>query len=328
MGHAEQITIAMLTYRRNTWLAQVLPLLVEQAAGVGDVRTGAGAGVQARIVIVDNDPAAGAAPVVAAAQEIAQDAGVELVHVHEPTPGIVAGRNRALEEAAHSEALVFIDDDELPGPGWLEALVETWRAHGCAAVTGPTPPVFMVQPTAWVRGSGVFDSWDAPDGAVVRSADTGNLLVDLAVVRRLGLRFDPRYGLTGGEDSLFTRRLTLGGGEIRFATAAVVVKRVPASRATRAWVLRRAFRSGSSWARVRIDTAEHRLPLRLAYSLKGLAKAGVEGAGSLSARLRGDAAARARREVSCRGGLGMAAGALGARVREYKRPARARKKDA
>ena len=109
----------------------------------------------------------------------------------------MAGRNCALSQAHGSDALVFIDDDEIPSPGWLKALVSTWRAQGCAAVTGPTPPTFEVAPSAWVTASGAFDSWEAADGAQVRSADTGNLLLDLAVVERLGLRFDPRYGLTG-----------------------------------------------------------------------------------------------------------------------------------
>lgn len=139
-------------------------------------------------------------------------------------------------------------------------------------------------------------------------------------MRDLALRFDPRYGLSGGEDSLFTRSLTLAGATIRFAAGAVVDKRVPPTRATRAWVLRRSFRSGSSWARVRIDTATGaRLPRRLGYALKGLARAGRDGARAVVARGRGDDAARAVHEVSCRGGLGMVVGAFGGRVLEYGR---------
>ena len=245
----------------------------------------------------------------------------------------MAGRNRALSQAHGSDALVFIDDDEIPSPGWLKALVSTWRAQGCAAVTGPTPPTFEVDPSAWVVASGAFDSWEAADGAQVRSADTGNLLLDLAVVEGLGLRFDPRYGLTGGEDSLFTRQLTRAGGVIRFAAGAVVTKRVPAARARRTWVLERSLRSGSSWARVRIDTAAPdggasgrlaRLRLRLGYGAKGLAKAGIDGARAGVARIRGDVPAQARYEVSSRGGLGMVVGALGVHVREYGRPRRRR----
>ena len=338
------LTIAMLTYRRNDYLAQVIPELLAQADDVCDAQT------TASVLIVDNDPQAGARAVVEAARaalggeqpEAAESSGAadldaaatsRLVYVHEPEPGIVAGRNRALSQAHGSDALVFIDDDEIPSPGWLKALVSTWRAQGCAAVTGPTPPTFEVDPSAWVTASGAFDSWEAADGAQVRSADTGNLLLDLAVVEGLGLRFDPRYGLTGGEDSLFTRQLTRAGGVIRFAAGAVVTKRVPAARARRTWVLERSLRSGSSWARVRIDTAAPdggasgrlaRLRLRLGYGAKGLAKAGIDGARAGVARIRGDVPAQARYEVSSRGGLGMVVGALGVHVREYGRPRRRR----
>ena len=340
------LTIAMLTYRRNDYLAQVIPELLAQADDVSDAQT------TASVLIVDNDPQSGARAVVEAARaalageqsEAAEPSGradsaaaaatSRLVYVHEPEPGIVAGRNRALSQVHGSEALIFIDDDEIPSPGWLKALVSTWRAQGCAAVTGPTPPTFEVDPSPWVTASGAFDSWEADDGAQVRSADTGNLLLDLAVVERLGLRFDPRYGLTGGEDSLFTRQLTRAGGVIRFAAGAVVTKRVPAARARRTWVLERALRSGSSWARVRIDTAGPtdggasaalpRLRLRLGYGLKGLAKAGVDGARAGVARIRHDVPAQARYEVSSRGGLGMVVGALGGHVREYSRPRRRR----
>ena len=338
------LTIAMLTYRRNDYLAQVIPELLAQADDVCDAQT------TVSVLIVDNDPQAGARAVVEAARaalggeqpEAAESSGAadldavamsRLVYVHEPEPGIVAGRNRALSQAHGSDALVFIDDDEIPSPGWLRALVSTWRAQGCAAVTGPTPPTFEVAPSAWVVASGAFDSWEAADGAQVRSADTGNLLLDLAVVEGLGLRFDPRYGLTGGEDSLFTRQLTRAGGVIRFAAGAVVTKRVPAARARRTWVLERSLRSGSSWARVRIDTAAPdggasgrlaRLRLRLGYGAKGLAKAGIDGARAGVARIRGDVPAQARYEVSSRGGLGMVVGALGVHVREYGRPRRRR----
>ena len=340
------LTIAMLTYRRNEYRAQVIPQLLKQADDVS------GPDATAGVLIVDNDPQAGARAVVEAARaalaggqsEAAESSGQagpsgsadsdaaatsRLVYVHEPEPGIVAGRNRALSEARGSDALVFIDDDEIPSPGWLASLVSTWRSQECAAVTGPTPPTFEDTPSPWVTASGAFDSWEAADGAQVRSADTGNLLLDLGVVERLGLRFDPRYGLTGGEDSLFTRQLTRAGGVIRFAAGAIVTKRVPAARARRTWVLERSLRSGSSWARVRIDTAGPadgtsgglaRLRLRLGYGIKGLAKAGVDGARAGVARIRGDVPAQARYEVSSRGGLGMVVGALGGHVREYGRP--------
>ena len=48
------LTIAMLTYRRNDYLAQVIPELLAQADDVCDAQT------TASVRIVDNDPQAGA----------------------------------------------------------------------------------------------------------------------------------------------------------------------------------------------------------------------------------------------------------------------------
>lgn len=315
------LTIAMLTYCRNVYLAEVLPLLVQEAASVSHDGQGHPP-VAARVLVVDNDPMAGAQETVVQAAAHAQEAStpVEVVYVHEPEPGIVAGRNRALAESAGSRLLAFIDDDELPEEGWLAALLRMRETTGADAVTGPTPPRFELPPDQWVEASGVFDSWSHPDGQAVGSADTGNLLLDLDTVRRLGLAFDPRYGLTGGEDSLFTRELTQGGGRLHFAADAVVTKRVPPARANRRWALKRAFRAGSSWSRVRVDTHPgNRLPVRLKFALKGLAKAGLGGARAATSRLRGDLRARARHEVDGAGGLGMVVGAFGADVREYSR---------
>ena len=56
------LTIAMLTYRRNDYLAQVIPQLLAQADDVSDART------TASVLIVDNDPQAGARAVVEAAR--------------------------------------------------------------------------------------------------------------------------------------------------------------------------------------------------------------------------------------------------------------------
>ena len=56
------LTIAMLTYRRNDYLAQVIPELLAQADDVCDAQT------TASVLMVDNDPQAGARAVVEAAR--------------------------------------------------------------------------------------------------------------------------------------------------------------------------------------------------------------------------------------------------------------------
>ena len=52
--------MAILTYRRNDYLAELLPLLLDQVEQIGRE-------AEARVLVVDNDPLAGAAAVVAGA---------------------------------------------------------------------------------------------------------------------------------------------------------------------------------------------------------------------------------------------------------------------
>jgi glycosyltransferase involved in cell wall biosynthesis len=301
--------VAVLTYRRE----ELLPHLLAELAGHLDAVT-----PRAEVVVVDNDPAGSAAEVVGTW------AGRGVRYVHEPRPGISAARNRALAEAAGADVLVFIDDDELPGPGWLAALVDSWRAWGCAAVAGPVAARLLSPPVPWVAGSGVFDRRRLRTGSTVGGAGSGNLLLDLRQVHALGLSFDERLGLTGGEDTLFTHQLVHRGGVIRWCDEAEAVELVPGDRLTRRWVLQRSFRSGSSWSRAEVLLAGG--PARRWLTRAGvLARAAVRmplaALALAGAVLRGGVAARARAVTTVAAYAGLVTGAFGYVLGEYARPA-------
>ena len=299
--------VAVLTYRRTDWLP---PLLTELAAQAGDVVP------RADVVVVDNDPEGSAADVVRAFA----DRGIR--YAHEPAPGISAARNRALDEAAAAEVLVFLDDDELPGPGWLAHLVRAWQDWGCAAVAGPVPARLLGPADGWVAGSGIFDRPRHATGRRMPGAGAGNLLLDLGRVRRLGLRFDERFGLTGGEDTLFTHQLISAGGEIRWCDEAVAVESIPADRLTRSWVLTRSFRSGSSWSRAELQVAGSttgRLRLRAVLAVRAASRMALATSQWLWATLRGDVAARARALCTLASYAGLVVGTFGHVHEEYAR---------
>ena len=219
------LVLAVLTYRRPADLAELLPELDRQAAG-------AALGVQ--ILVVDNDPDGAGRPA-------CEGAGLDRVrYVHEPRPGIAAARNRALAEGAGHRLLAFIDDDERPRPGWLAGLLATLAEHGGPGAVGPVVSRFAAQLSPWVLAGGFFDRRRMPTGTPVTVAATNNLLLDLDVVRAAGLDFDERFGLSGGSDTLFTRRLVRAGGPLIWCDEAVVTDVVPAARCRRDWVLRRA----------------------------------------------------------------------------------------
>ncbi|MGY1796621.1 glycosyltransferase family 2 protein [Geodermatophilus sp. SYSU D00525] len=302
--------IAVLTYRRTERLPRLLGRLREQAHRVSP---------PAEVVVVDNDPDAGAAEVVLGWR----DHGVR--YVHEPRPGISAARNRALAEAGTADLLVFLDDDELPGPSWLTSLVDAWSAWRCAAVAGPVPARPLGPVDAWVAGSGAFDRVRRRTGTVVPGAGAGNLLLDLHQVRALGLAFDERFGLTGGEDTLLTHQLVRAGAEIRWCDEAEAVEDVPAERLTRSWVLRRCLRSGSSWSRAEVHvagSARARLRVRALVVARAAVRVAAATLSLAAARLRRDVGARARAESAIASQAGAVVGAFGHVREEYaRRPA-------
>ena len=57
------------------------------------------------------------------------------VHVHEPTPGKSVALNRAGREST-GEIMVWIDDDVIPKPGWLDAVTRPLIEGPCTAVVG------------------------------------------------------------------------------------------------------------------------------------------------------------------------------------------------
>lgn len=306
-GTAGEVVVGVPTYRRPGQLAALLAVLADQVAHLGR---------PARIAVVDNDPATSARPAVEAL------ATVGVTYHVEARPGVAAARNRLLDVAGDAAALVFIDDDQMPCPGWLEALVDAWTRWGCAAVAGPVRWELPEPTDPWVVASGRFARRDRPTGSFRPGAGTGNLLVDLDLVRAAGLRFDDRYGLSGGEDTLFTRAMVAAGGRIRWCDTAEVAEAVPPSRATRRWVLDREVRSGSVWARVQLDLAAGRgarwrthavLAVRAAWrAVRGTAQ---RARGRATGRL--ELVAAAERDVAS--AVGLLRGLRGAVIEEYAR---------
>ncbi|MET0725283.1 MAG: glycosyltransferase [Leifsonia sp.] len=300
------VTIGVLTYRRPDDLAAILPALVLQAGSSPD---------RVEILVVDNAPEPSAADTVARFPE-------HVRYVHEPTPGIAAARNRALDESAGSDVIVFIDDDERPVPGWLGALIATYRAERPAGVVGPVISQYEVQPDPWIIGGGFFTRERMATGTDVPVAATNNLLLDLGVIRRLGLRFDAEFGLSGGSDTLFTRSLTASGERLTWCDDAVVHDIVPKARLTRHWVLHRYFRMGNSWSRTSVRLSGNgvrRLAARCALTAAGAVRVVV---GSLRwswGRLVRSVARDASGLRTLNRGLGMMSGAWGHVYAEYKR---------
>jgi succinoglycan biosynthesis protein ExoM len=304
------LIVAIPTFRRAEALANALTAVREQVDAENDLPE---APLHCSILVIDNDPAG-------SGERIAFEHGAR--YVIEPRPGIAAVRNRALGECRSAGALLFIDDDETPEPGWLRAMIETYLATHPTAVAGRVVTRLPHDAPPWVSQGGAFDRPRRTRGQLMSEAATNNLLVDVDGIRRLGLSFDERFGLTGGSDSMFTLQLTRRGGTIRWAEDAVVIEQEDPQRFTRSWALRRAFRFGNTSARVRIALAPsraHRLLERMVSlgrgGVRALGGSGRWGLGVVSCSVRH----RAYGLRTATRGLGMMAGAVGYTQDEYGR---------
>ncbi|WP_256793612.1 glycosyltransferase [Terrabacter sp. Ter38] len=304
------VTVAVPTFRRNDDLLELVPMLRDAAAAL-EQRPG----FAVRVLIVDNDPAGGA-------EVIVRSMGEGVDYVHEPVPGLSAVRSRAIAESGSSRLLAFIDDDGRPGPGWLTLLVDAWMIDEPAAVAGRVLESYESEPDAWLVAGGFFRRRSLPTRTVVPVAPAGNLLLDLDAVRSLGLDFDPRFGLTGGEDTLFTRQLSDSGGRIVWCDESHVIDQVPTNRMNRTWVLNRSFSHGNTWSLV-----ERAMTAGRAARLRARARCAGGGAGRVVAGLGRYALGMLTRSVAGQAkglrlayrGAGMVYGALGRTVEEYAR---------
>jgi len=226
------ITVAIATKLRPKGLQMLLQALQDIQAPIADVN----------IAVIDNDPCKSAHEVV---EQIAATSKWPIKYIHESREGIPFARNAAIDAAADSEFLAFIDDDETPKSDWLvhfEHLMQKYPAVD--AVTGPVDCVLPKETPEWVRSAPMFKPPKTGPLERRNTAATSNVFIRVASIQRLGLRFDERFPLMGGSDTEFFSNLTAQGGQILFDPGARVFEHVPVERTSLRWILRRGYRGG------------------------------------------------------------------------------------
>jgi len=264
-----RVAVCAATYRRPEGLGRLLNAMAALELP-GEFQ------VEACAVIVDNSCGGEARARVEAFQP---RLAWPLHYVSEPRRGITFARNAALEKATalNCDFVAFVDDDEVPAPDWLTALLVAQRRSGAAAVLGAVHPVYPEGTPGWLIAGRFFETHRYADGAEVDDAHTANVLIDLRRLADLGLRFDHRYALTGGEDTMLFRDLLDAGERIVYAAGAVVYETVPASRTRLGWLLRRWYRTGNIEAALFLRGRRRGSWRRPANLLRGLLRVGAGG---------------------------------------------------
>lgn len=231
------VDICIITFRRPPLLKKLLESM--QLLDV-DGR------VDCRIIVVDNDIDRSAENVVS---EMSYSSKFPIIYDVEPVQNIALARNKALSLSG-SQHVAFVDDDEYVDSDWLKQHMRSFEKFTVEVSFGPVVPVYEEGVPGWVVKGGFFERKRHPDGTIVTIGGTGNSCFKRYAIERIGLKFNKDFGLTGGEDTEFFSSLCKSGSRYVWTDSAVVYERVPRSRATAKWLIRRAFRGGQAYARI------------------------------------------------------------------------------
>lgn len=265
------MSIVVPTFRREALLG---PLFQAVAAEV------AAQTVPVELVLVDNSPEASARSVAALAPDFVR-------YVHEPRTGVAQARNRGVAEAKGSH-VIFLDDDEMPVPGWLSAFTSA-AARGDQAAFGAVEAAYAEPPPPALRAaldrvfSRRLSAASGQDVSDLRAyLGSGNSLFRRDVLAMESPPFDPAFD-TGGEDvALFRKLVDRHGIALIWCPEARVDEVVPPSRATLGFLQRRRYSDGQLRCLVESQRRGLRGKLRVAqWMAVGAAQVGLHGLAAL-----------------------------------------------
>lgn len=204
---------------------------------------------------------------------LVNEPGAPLHVVTETAQGIVHARNRAIEESLNSRILVFIDDDELPMPGLLQAVCHAVLEEGAECIGGRIDIDFTPHGRPrWLNEEleGFLGRLDhGPQALWVEDNSTplwsGNIAYDTCLFRDdPGLRFDARYnragdGVGGGEDAMLFRRLLERGAKIRYRPDMAILHGVEAWRLERRYFINLHYQAGLRFGRYQLGDYSKKL---------------------------------------------------------------------
>jgi succinoglycan biosynthesis protein ExoM len=233
---APEISVCLATFRRNERLRAVLDDLAQQTLK------------PRQVVVVDNDPSAGARSVVEAYR--ASGVPFPVDYDVQPEPNIALTRNRSVHLAV-CEWLAFIDDDERAPKEWLAQLMQAAATYHADAVLAPVEPQVPADAPRWIRRGRFYDFPHQPEGAEVplNCMRFGNILIHGVRLRAEPGPFDPSHELMAGEDADLLVRMVHNGAKVIWTEKAPVYEPVEPKRLSLKFLALRALGGGQGFAR-------------------------------------------------------------------------------
>lgn len=258
MQDSVQLTVVICTYNRASVLQETLnSLLVTQADKLHKLQ----------LLLVDNNSPDNTRAVIEQGLSLFPNA----TYLFERQQGLSHARNTGIAAAQH-DAIAFIDDDVFFSPGWVEAVIKALDSHPeIACFAGQIAPLYEGGRPHWLPDSleGVYSALELGDRELPltfpHTPIGANMIIRRTVIDRIG-GFDTELGRKGknllsNEELEFFRKADQAGFRSLYIPDACVQHRIPASRTTPEWFVRRYFWQGisdaqsawmqESWTRLR-----------------------------------------------------------------------------
>ncbi len=240
-----QISAAICTRDRADYLRKAVESLTEQSLDAANFE----------IIVVDNGSSDDTKQVVT--EEFSSVSNLR--YLYEPVPGLSRARNLAWQ-SAEGEYIVYLDDDAIANPNWMNGYLETFRAQDVAAVGGDVFPLWEAPRPDWLhdRLLSMLSVYQLSETPTILSPDQAvagcNVGYTVADLRAVG-GFNESLGRTGkgllsGEESLLREELEKRSRHTLYEPSLSVEHHVAPSRLNKSWFRRRAFDGGRSEARL------------------------------------------------------------------------------
>ncbi|HKW93341.1 MAG TPA: glycosyltransferase [Methylomirabilota bacterium] len=245
-------SVVITTWNRARLLADTLHALAAQRVSPT---------LKWEIVVVDNNSSDETKETVRRSGETSR---MRVRYVFEPRQGQSFARNSGVE-AADGAVILFTDDDILPRPDWVPAMLNTITRGDLDGAGGRVLPLWEAEPPRWLYGRRHLLTWlalvDEDEACALEYPLMGTRRIVGAsmafrrdVFEEFGC-FDTTLGHRGtrpygGEEVEFINRLLRKGRRIAYEPSIVVHHRIGVDRLRKAFFLRRLFYEACGQARL------------------------------------------------------------------------------
>lgn len=251
-------SICIATYKRKYLLSNLLKSLFDQKLSKN---------IKIQVVVVDNDIEKSADFIT---KEFKNSDKIWLEYYNQPKKNISLTRNICVKYSC-GEYLLFIDDDEIADSNWVSEHLNAVEKFDADGGFGLVIPEFPSNTPKWIKRNDYFKRKIPPTGETATSFATSNCIIKSSVLKNESEPFDPKYGLTGGEDTHLFYRLKKNGAKFISNREAIVKDIIPQDRTNIKWLVKKSFQTGNTATRRMIELAESRILKRIFLLFKAIA---------------------------------------------------------